>query len=316
MNKKQLKTVSFAVIVLTICYLCFLIVNKSTDPQEMKRYLQVQQQQSYQTAIPSVKSLQNQTWVQIFRDDFNRKKLNTSIWNVANYMYHTDWEQTLYQGYNVYVQNGNLVIKTKFDQIPYNDTGRDYNYTTRWIDSQDKFFYKYGYAEVRIKFSKMVQNDLIWPAFWSLGTQMYWPTGGEIDTLEVNCNWGTNGQAKAFRTNHWGPKHDVDMCYACGTKFNGKLDFTQYHNYTSVWNETQIDWYIDGNLYRTVANGTKIDSANGTVELPKWNHYFIFNQAIWEGATPNPQDYPKYMYVDYVTVLQPLQTYLNQQQKH
>ncbi|EAS03461.2 glycosyl hydrolase family 16 laminarinase (macronuclear) [Tetrahymena thermophila SB210] len=272
-----------------------------------------QKNQTAKIAIPSIESLRNQEWVEIFRDDFDGDKLDTRYWTARNNMTHTDWEQQLYIEEDVYVENGNLVLRTRFNPKIYQPTQRLYNYTSGWVDSSEKFNYMFGYTEARIKIPKVVLDDPIWPAFWSIGEGTYWPNGGEIDTMEMSATWNPDFLPHIQGTYHWGK--DGDQCNACGTEFPYYLDFSEYHTYTTVWNATQIDWYVDGILYRTNVNGTIYEKMSSPVDLPHYNQFLIINDALWGEPTPNPQDYPKYMYIDYVTVLQTRETYESQRQQ-
>ncbi|EAR99186.2 glycosyl hydrolase family 16 laminarinase (macronuclear) [Tetrahymena thermophila SB210] len=314
MRDKQQQFLTQVVVVLIIIAAVCIIYEKADNNYSLKlnRVLQQTKSSNYQVGIPIVQSLKNQEWVEVFRDDFNGTKLNTTIWTARNNMTHGSWEQQLYQSDDVYVENGNLVLRTRFNPQKYIPSGRLYNYTSGWVDSQGKFSYKYGYAEARILFSKIVKNDPIWPAFWSIGENTYWPNGGEIDTMEMSTQWGTNGNPKIWGTYHWGK---TDQCNGCGSQFTGNLDFSEYHTYTTVWNETQIYWYVDGIHYKTNVNGTTYPNTKSPLILPNYSQYFIINDALWGTPEPNPSDYPKYMYIDYVRVLQTKETFEKQQKK-
>jgi len=61
-----------------------------------------------------------------------------------------------------------------------------------------------------------------------------------------------------------------------------------------------MKWYIDGTLYRSEENGKVGPGSGAIVEFPYEPMYFIINNAIDGYNQPNPSDYPKYLYVDYV----------------
>lgn len=53
----------------------------------------------------------------------------------------------------------------------------------------------------------------LWPAFWMLPNAGRWPTGGEIDLVEMMQFRGQTSDAVAFSTLHFGPSAGVDAVY-------------------------------------------------------------------------------------------------------
>lgn len=120
----------------------------------------------------------------VWSDDFNGSNLNLQYWN---YEYHEPgWVNNELQEYvdskeNIYVKDGNLVIQA----LKTTKNGKTH-YTSGRVNTQNKFTFKYGKVEARIKFPK---GQGFLPAFWMMpnNENLYgqWPKCGEIDIAEV-----------------------------------------------------------------------------------------------------------------------------------
>lgn len=84
------------------------------------------------------------------------------------------------------LRTGNLVLRTQRQQArgPH---GNIYNFTSGWVDTETRWYQKYGRFEARV--SLPPQNATgNWPAFWlmpnpatAVPKDVCWPVGGEID---------------------------------------------------------------------------------------------------------------------------------------
>ena len=80
---------------------------------------------------------------------------------------------------NAMVENGVLTITAR------KETVGEYNYTSARITTQNKFDFKYGRIEARMK---LPYGQGLWPAFWMLGANFNtvgWPACGEVDIMEM-----------------------------------------------------------------------------------------------------------------------------------
>src|SRR5688572_15182383 len=169
--------------------------------------------------------------------------------------------------------------------------------TSARLISQHKAEFAYGRIETRIK---VPAGAGLWPAFWSLGTNIGdvgWPQSGEIDIME----FVGRVPDEVFGTIH-GPG------YSGGASFGGTHDFgapvsDSFHTFAIEWQPDRIDWYVDGILYHS--------ATPASVAPNQWvfNHpfYLILNMAVG-GNFGGPLDpgvvFPKSMLVDYVRVYQ------------
>ncbi|MCO5204676.1 MAG: family 16 glycosylhydrolase [Anaerolineae bacterium] len=196
--------------------------------------------------------------------------------------------------------DGNLVIT--LDQLPEDTDLICYygpcEYTSARLITWYKSEFEYGRIESRMKMP--TGEDGLWPAFWSLGTdigEVGWPQTGEIDIME----YVSRVPNEIFGTIH-GPG------YSGGSSFGGTYDFgepvaNEYHTFTIEWTPDEIHWYVDGINYH---NAIPADVAPN-----EWvfNHPFflILNFAIggnFGGSISPDLTFPQETLVDYVRVYQ------------
>ncbi|MFT7588202.1 MAG: beta-glucanase (GH16 family) [Limisphaerales bacterium] len=172
------------------------------------------------------------------------------------------------------------------------------NYTSARMISRDKQTFKYGRIDMR---AKLPVDRGLWPALWLLPQENIfggWPFSGEIDIVELV------GQAPA--TVHG----TVHFQGAGGHQFVGNSytispdNFSdEFHVFSIDWQEDEIKFYVDDNLYNTIT-----PSSLGTANYPyNEEFFFIMNVAVggeWPGPPPAETDFPQRMFVDYVRVFQ------------
>ncbi|HSF83910.1 MAG TPA: carbohydrate binding domain-containing protein [Anaerolineales bacterium] len=170
-------------------------------------------------------------------------------------------------------------------------------YTSARLISWYKAEFAYGRIEARIQ---VPQGAGLWPAFWSLGTdigEVDWPQTGEIDIMEFVGRQPN----EIFGTIH-GPG------YSGGASFGGVYSFgfpvyDDYHTFTIEWQPNEIQWYVDGILYH------QADPADVAPNEWVFNHPFfiILNVAVggnFGGPVGPDTVFPQTMKVDYVRVYQ------------
>ena len=170
-------------------------------------------------------------------------------------------------------------------------------YTSARLLTKNKFEVAYGRIEARIK---VPSGAGLWPAFWSLGTnidRVGWPQSGEIDIME-NVGRLPN---EIFGTIH-GPG------YSGGASFGQSYDFgspaaDEFHTFGVEWQPDVIRWYVDGIQYH---QATPADVAPN-----QWvfNHPFflLLNVAVggnFGGPVGADTVFPQEMLVDYVRLYQ------------
>ena len=235
------------------------------------------------------------SWILTFEDDFNGTALNTSTWNSAqNWTHCSPCEPQLYETSRLQVANGSLEITTQRDHV-LGPGGQLFNFSSGWIDTENKFAQKYGKFEARMRLPP--QNAAgIWPAFWLMPLNgACWPVGGEVDIFEYTANFLVNNVFGSYR---WGTSCGVDNQPLPGAAYppTGDIDWAaDYHTFGVEWNATAITFFVDGNAYDT--------RTNATVNLPTTPMYIIINSAIAYYWMPDASaSYPATMAVDWVRV--------------
>ena len=170
-------------------------------------------------------------------------------------------------------------------------------YTSARLISWHKAEFAYGRIESRLR---VPQGTGIWPAFWSLGTDIDrnpWPGTGEIDFMEFVGRLPN----EIFGTIH-GPG------YSGGASFGGVYDFgfpvyDDYHTFSIEWQPNDIKWYVDGMLYH------QADPADVAPNEWVFNDpvFLLLNVAVggnFGGPVGDDLIPPQSMLVDYVRVYQ------------
>ncbi|MEM0925656.1 MAG: glycoside hydrolase family 16 protein [Planctomycetota bacterium] len=238
----------------------------------------------------------------VWQDEFNGDSLDYSKWGVEqNAFGGGNNELQLYTDRkdNVRVENGCLVIEARKDAPNIMGTTRDYS--SGRIRTRHRGDWKYGRIEVR---AKMPKGDGMWPAIWMLPTDNKygaWASSGEIDIMEMKGSVPN----EVLGTLHYGglwPKNQ----YSGDTYRLSEGTFSDdFHTFSVVWKEGQIDWFVDGEHYQTQ---TKWSSAGGEYPAPfDQRFHLVLNLAVGGHLVkpPNPADsFPKQMLVDYVRVYQ------------
>jgi len=230
-----------------------------------------------------------QSWNLVWSDEFNYSGLPDNTKWVHEVGLIRNQELQYYTNKrldNCKVENGNLLIIGKKESYKGSD------YTSACITTDDKFSFKYGKIEARIK---LPSGQGMWPAFWMLGQNIHeegWPKCGEVDIMEQ-----INAESKNHGTMHWDNTGHK--------KYGGTItcDVQQYHVYSIEWNENAIKWFLDGTKYW---EGNIKDSINSTGEFHK-PFYLMLNLAIggsWPGSPDASTLFPDTMSVDYVRVYQ------------
>ena len=133
------------------------------------------------SACSAPRALSQGSWVITFEDDFLGTTLNESSWTASNYssiVSQYDGHDALFIADRVTVGNGKLSISTVFEPTTFNNV--NYNFTSGWIDGQQKRNQTLGRFEASMK---MPNNGAVgaWPAWWLLPEKTCWPiSGGEL----------------------------------------------------------------------------------------------------------------------------------------
>ena len=240
----------------------------------------------------------------VWSDEFDAAQLDPEVWffesgDGSQYGI-PGWGNNELQWYledSAELRDGMLVITAREESVG----GK--NYTSARINTRDRFAFRYGRIEARIRFP---EGQGIWPAFWMLpqddvyGT---WAASGEIDIVEA-VNLGGTGGNSVFGTIHYGGEFPANQSstnnYLVPTNAT-----TEFHTYALEWDSTvpEMRWYVDDVLFST-QNSWSTTGAPYPAPFDE-NFYILLNVAVggnFPGAPNSSTVFPVEMEVDYVRV--------------
>ncbi|MBW6515557.1 MAG: family 16 glycosylhydrolase [Candidatus Cloacimonetes bacterium] len=246
-------------------------------------------------------------YVLVWQDEFNQ---TSSIPDENNWNYdlgygdngwgNDEWQQYTNSPENVRVEDGNLVISAVWDSLNYSVPGkRDGSITSARINTKNKFSFKFGKIQARIK---VPTGTGIWPAFWMLGKNfdfVGWPHCGEIDIMEISTLLHNNKTTMCAI--HWWDESTESYKHYTQTKQLKEPLSADYHIYEIEWDNRRIVGKIDNIVYFV-----KVIEPSTMDEFLK-EFFIIFNVAVGGtlgGAPDFTTNWPEKMYVDWVRVYQ------------
>jgi beta-glucanase (GH16 family) len=244
------------------------------------------------------------SWTLVWSDEFDAAQLDPEVWffesgDGSQYGI-PGWGNNELQWYledSAALRDGSLVITARQESMG----GK--NYTSARINTRDRFAFRYGRIEARIRFPG---GQGIWPAFWMLpqddvyGT---WAASGEIDIVEA-VNLGGTGGNTVFGTIHYGGESPANQSSSNNYLVPGDAT-TEFHTYALEWDSSvpELRWYVDDTLYST-QNSWSSTGAPYPAPFDE-NFYILLNVAVG-GNFPGPPNagtvFPVEMEVDYVRV--------------
>ena len=190
--------------------------------------------------------------------------------------------------------NGNLVLTATYNpggvpctngSGPYESGGMDTNFS-------GLFNYKYGTAEARIKVPCGSGATGPWPAWWEDGPS--WPTGGEIDTLEIMKDAPMHAQQTLHGPTTSGGSYQLNYIGAL-------MDCNTFHTYGNIWTSGQVKFTVDGVVVKTYTPANV--PSGGIWPFDSYNERLFLDLQIGaSGGTPDPTTFPLSMVIDWVRI--------------
>ncbi|KAA6325857.1 Beta-glucanase [termite gut metagenome] len=255
----------------------------------------------------------------VWNEEFDKEgKPDSNVWS-HEYGFVRNEEYQWYQPENANCRNGVLTIVGKNEQIPnpnYIERSNDWRkkrpyaeYSASCIKTAGKQEFQYGRFEIRAKIPTASGS---WPAIWTLGKSMPWPSNGEIDIMEyyrikgvphilANTAWGTDNRGNA----KW------DSVTIPFSEFTDKDPYwaDKFHIWRMDWDKEAIRLYLDDQLLNeTLLVDTRNGSIGNYTNPFHQPHYILLNLAIGgnNGGTPDDSAFPLSYVIDYVRVYQKL----------
>lgn len=239
----------------------------------------------------------------VWHDEFDDATLDTTKWRYATHNSGGSEQQayTVGRTENVRLENSNLILEAKKDSYV-----SGWTWSSGRIDTSGLAGFKYGRLEAKLKYDVV---SGAFPAFWTIGTCAYYPTGENIHGVKksLGTQWAQNGEIDMFEgrgtssiisQGGWYNQDDGkgNQTIIFGTK---NIDASQYHVYAVEWTESTMISYIDG-----VETG-RTDISN----IESWHRpmYIILNTAVGStGGYPADDCTSIKMEVDWVRVYAPV----------
>lgn len=252
----------------------------------------------------------------VWSEEFNYEgKPDSTIWSYEQ-GFVRNHELQWYRSENANVSNGILTITAQKELIPnpyYSKNSEDWRknrefaeYTSACIKTRGSREFQYGRFEIC---AKIPVASGAWPAIWTLGTSMPWPSCGEIDVMEyyriedvphilANTAWGTDQPGKAqwnTQTIPFSRLTDRDSAWA-----------DKFHIWRMDWDEETIRLYLDDELFNETLLENTQNGSIGNYTCPfRQPHYLLLNLAIGgAGGAPDDAAFPLKYEIDYVRVYQ------------
>ncbi|WP_214481724.1 carbohydrate binding domain-containing protein [Bacillus sp. SM2101] len=250
-----------------------------------------------------------ENWELTWSDEFDGEEIDRTKWtyeigNGADYgnpgwgnselEYYTDEAQ------NSYIEDGNLVIKAVKEEIPREEAGQEFFYTSAKLTTSGLFSQAHGRIEVR---ALLPEGDGLWSAIWTLGenfNEVGWLPSGEIDIMEL-----IGREPETIAGTLHGPLSSGLGITSDYSLPEGKKFTDDYHVYSLEWDEDELEFYVDDTLYHIV-NKDESNYEYGEIEWVYDNpQYLILNLAVGGhlgGAVGEDNIFPSEMKIDYVRV--------------
>ncbi len=244
----------------------------------------------------------------VWADEFNINGMpDTLTWHFEKGFVRNN-ELQWYQKDNAWQQNGLLIIEARREKKAnpiYNPLSSDWRkarkyieYTSSSINTSKSKSFTYGRFEMR---AKIITEDGLWPAFWTLGKTKEWPSNGEIDIMEyykgdilANIAYGTK---ERYKVKWFITKKAV-------FSFNDAGWDDKFHIWRMDWDEKEIKLYMDGILLNSVSQNMLMNPDGFKPFMQP--HYILLNLAIGgdNGGDPSKTNFPNRYEIDYVRVYQ------------
>jgi beta-glucanase (GH16 family) len=239
-------------------------------------------------------------WILVWNDEFEGNSIDPDKWEHEvnakgggnnELQYYTARPQ------NSFIEDGKLKIRAIKETYTGPEGTREY--TSARLRTLNKGDWKYGRFEFR---AKMPIGKGIWPALWMLPTdRVYggWAASGEIDIMEFIGHEPEKVHGTLHYGGGWPQNKYTGNAYTLPA---GKFS-DDFHVFTLEWEEGEMRWYVDGNLYQTQ---TEWYSTNGDYPAPfDQRFHLIVNVAVggnWPGNPDLTTVFPQTMEIDYARV--------------
>jgi beta-glucanase (GH16 family) len=257
----------------------------------------------------------SQEWTLVWSDEFNKNgRPDPATWNFEQ-GFVRNHEDQWYQADNAWQEDGLLIIEARREDRPnptYRPQARHWgqqrdsiHYTSACLTTMGKREFLYGRMEVC---ARIPTAGGAWPAIWTLGRGMEWPSCGEIDQMEF---YRIDGVPHILANAAWGNDQHYQPVWN-----SKKIPFThftdrepnwaqQFHVWRMDWDEKAIRLYLDNELLNTIPLSTTVNGSVGQNKNPFQSpQYILLNLALGGdcGGTIDDSALPMRYEIDYVRI--------------
>ena len=258
---------------------------------------------------------QSEEWTLVWSDEFNTDgRPDPATWSFEQ-GFVRNHEDQWYQPDNAWQQDGLLIIEARRDDRPnptYRPNARHWgaqreriSYTSACLHTRGKRDFLYGRMEVS---ARIPTAGGAWPAIWTLGSGMEWPSCGEIDQMEF---YRINGVPHILANVAWGSDQRYQAVWR-----SRRVPFThflqkdpdwaqQFHVWRMDWDEYSIRLYLDDGLLNEVPLSATVNGAIGQHTNPFTKpQYILLNLALGgdNGGAIDDAAFPMRYEIDYVRI--------------
>lgn len=255
------------------------------------------------------------SWKLIWHDEFE-SPINWTVWQ-SEHGFVRNHEDQWYQSNNAFTKDGLLIIEARRDSIVnprYKDGSNGWKnkrqyarYSSASINTNKSFSFQYGQMEVRARIPAV---EGAWPAIWTLGKDMQWPSCGECDVMEF---YHIGGKPYILANAAWGNDRRYDAVWKSKkvpfSHFLGKDTWwaMRFHIWLMDWTESYIRIYLDGELINDIDLTKTVNGSIGNNTNPfHAPHYILLNLVLGgdNGGRILDDTFPIRYEIDYVRVWQ------------
>jgi beta-glucanase (GH16 family) len=218
-----------------------------------------------------------------------------------------------YQPNNARCSKGLLTIEAKrefFANPGFDSSSSDWRKCRKMVDISSASIKTAGHREFtygRFAIRARIDTSMgAWPAIWTLGRDMEWPSCGEVDLLEyylVNGAPSVLANVASGTSKRWNAKWNSKVIPLSSFSAKDREWASKFHVWRMDWTPDYIKLYIDDELVNTTFLK---DTVNPDGSQPfSQPHYILLNLAIGaNGGNPDLSKLPIRFEVDYVRVYQ------------
>jgi len=232
----------------------------------------------------NAKPPKGKAWALVWADEFDGAEIDTTKWNYFDGWGLSPWREAYYTEEDAFLENGNLVIRSRKDGDQYKTAG---------LTSHEKFEHRYGYYEISARMSGLEALGQ-WVAFWLYIDGYKAHDGNAANGVEVDIIEYFVQRENIYHAVHWGIDWSQNRSHT-STIPGLRKDF---HTFGIEWSPEMYIFYIDDKEVWRVTKGVS--------QVKQWILLTLEIQTVFLDDVYNISDYsdllPDYWVVDYVRV--------------